>query len=160
MLTVGSALFLDVIAYDICGCVLPDGVDVVAACPELATPQHLLDFGVAFEELLCSNALDGLHDVLGGCCGDGLDECVHMIFVRAQFDEVDVIALLYFKTDCFECVDDTVGQNFPSVLDGENHVVQKTGFVVTLPDMSVFHATNIHRIPLPPKQSFGAIFLV
>ena len=83
-----------------------------------------------------------------------------MVFVCADFDKVNVIAVLYFKTEGGECFDDTVGQYFPSVLDGEYYVIQEAGFVVALPYMTVFHATNIPWIPLPPKQSFGAIVLV
>ena len=83
-----------------------------------------------------------------------------MILVGANFDEVYVIAVLYFKTDVGECFDDTVGQYFPSVLDGEYHVIQEAGRVVAFPYMTIFHATNIHLTSLPPKQSFGAICLV
>ena len=91
---------------------------------------------------------------------DGLYECVEMVVVGADLDEMYVISILDLKKDVCECFDDTVGQNFPPVLNGEYHVVQETGFVVALRRVTVFHATNIPRISLPPKQSFGAMFLV
>ena len=83
-----------------------------------------------------------------------------MVAVGADFDEVDVISVLYSKTDFRERLDHTVGQYFSSILDWTYDVVQQTGFVVTLRDVTVFHSTNILQIPLPPKQSFGAMFLV
>jgi hypothetical protein len=83
-----------------------------------------------------------------------------MILVSADFDEVDVISFLYFKTNLGECFDDTVGQNFPSILHGAYDVIQEAGFVVTLNPVTVLHATNIHLPSLPPKQSFGAMVLV
>src|SRR3989338_2488542 len=83
-----------------------------------------------------------------------------MVSVRANFEKVDIVALLYSKTGFGERFDHTVGQYFPSVLYWTYDVIQQAGFVVTLFNMTVFHATNIHRISLPPKQSFGAIFLV
>ena len=87
-------------------------------------------------------------------------EHVHVIVVSADFDEVDIISLLYFKTDFFERSRHTLGQYFPSVLDGAYHVVQEAACVVPLCDVTVLHATNIHLTSLPPKQSFGAMFLV
>src|SRR3990167_11566533 len=83
-----------------------------------------------------------------------------MVSVRANFEKVDIVALLYSKTGFGERFDHTVGQYFPSVLYWTYDVIQQAGFVVTLFNMTVFHATNIHQISLPPKQSFGAIFLV
>lgn len=159
-----SGVLSTLISYIVCDdglCrVLTDGVDIVSFRPELTTPQHPFDLWVVFEEFFNSDALDGLNDALWGCCGDGLYEHVHMITVCSDFDEVDIIAFLYFKTGFFQSFDDTVGQYFPSILGRTYDVVQQTSFVVTLPDMTVLHVTNILRIPLPPKQSFGAIVLV
>ncbi len=154
------ALVLHILLYDVGRCVLTDGVCIIAFRPELTAPQHPLDLGVVYECLFCSNAFDGLYDVAWRCCGDGLYEQVDVVVVCANFDEVDIIPVLYFKTDFLECLDDTVGQYFPAILDGAYEVVQETGFVVALLRMTVLHATNIHLTSLPPQQSCGAICLV
>ena len=125
-----------------CG-VLTDGVDVKTARPEPSSPQHPFDLRVALEYLLCSNAFDGSNDLAGRCCRDRLDEKVDVVLVGADLDEVDVIAVLYFKADGSECFDDTVAQYFPAVLDGEYRVVEQTRLVVALLDMPIFHARNI-----------------
>ena len=144
-------MIFDIVSYDCFRCVLTDGVNIVAFRPELTTPQHPLDLWIVFENLSCRDALDGLNDIFRGCCGDGLYEKVDVITVRADFDEVDIISLLYSKTDFRERFDHTVGQYFSSILDRTYYVIQQTGFVVTLWDMTVFHSTNILQIPLPPK---------
>lgn len=83
-----------------------------------------------------------------------------MIVIGADFEKVDIISSLYFKTQVGERFNHTVSQYFPSVLNGTDDMVQKAGLVVALPHMTVFHATNIHLSLLSPKQSFGAMFLV
>ena len=153
-------MVLDIVSYESFGCVQTDGVDIVALRPELTTPQHLFDLWILFENLSCRDAFNRLNDVLGGCCGDGLYEQVHVIAVGTNFDEVDLISLLYSKTSFSERFDHTVGQYFPSIPYGTYDVVEKAGFVVALPYMAVFHATNIHRIALTSQQAARQSFLV
>ena len=83
-----------------------------------------------------------------------------MITVSANFDEVDVISLLYFKTGFGERFSYTVGQYFPPVLHGTHNVIQQAGLVVALAYMAVLHATNIHLISLPSQQAARQSFLV
>ena len=45
-LRIPFSLVVDILLYDIDGCVLTDGVDVKSFRPELTTPQHPLDLGV------------------------------------------------------------------------------------------------------------------
>ena len=104
------------------------------------------------------DAFDGLNDLSGGCCGDALYEKVDVVAVGANFDEVDFISLLYFKTGLGECFDHTVGQHFSSVLHWTYDVMQQTGFVVALGDMAVFHSTNIHLTSLPSQQAARQCF--
>ena len=81
-----------------------------------------------------------------------------MIVVGANFDEVDFISLQYAKTGFGKRFDDTVGLYFPSIPYGTYDVVQQAGLVVAFPYMTVFHATNIHRIALTSQPSCAAIF--
>ena len=67
-------MVFNIVPYGVCGCVLTDGVGIVAFRPELTTPQHLFDLWILFENLSCRDALDRLNDVLGRCGGDGLYE--------------------------------------------------------------------------------------
>ena len=98
--------------------------------------------------------------MLGRCCGGALYEQVDVVAVGADFDEVDIISLLYFKTGLDECFDHTVGQYFSSVLYWTYDVIQQAGFVVTLQQMTVLHATNIHPLSLPSQQAARQSFLV
>src|SRR3989338_10493621 len=61
MSVVVFALVLDIVPYGVGCCVLTDGVCIVAFRPEFTTPQHPFDLTVTFEELLCSNAFNGLN---------------------------------------------------------------------------------------------------
>ena len=153
-------MVFDIVSYDCFCCVQTDGVNVVTFRPELSTPQHLFDLWILFENSSCRDAFDRLHDVLGRCCGDGLYEYVDVISVGANFDEVDIIATLYSKTGFRERFDHTVGQYFSSILYGTYDVIQQAGFVVTLCDMTVIHATNIHWIALTSQQAARQSVLV
>ena len=83
-----------------------------------------------------------------------------MIAISANFEEVNIISLLYFNTDFRERFDHTVGQYFPSILYWAYDVIQQAGFVVALAYMAVFHAANIHPISLPSQQAARQSFLV
>ena len=83
-----------------------------------------------------------------------------MIAVSANFDEVDLISLLYSKTGFGERFDHTIGQYFPSVFYWTYDVIQQAGFVVALRDVTILHATNIHLISLPSQQAARQSFLV
>ena len=74
-----------------------------------------------------------------------------MVAVSADFEKVDIIAILYCKTGVLQCFDDTVGQYFPSILYWTYNMVEQTGLGVTLRDVTFFHSTNILQISLPPK---------
>lgn len=84
-------MVFDIVSYDCLCCVQTDGVDIVSFRPELTTPQHPLDLWILFENSSCRDALDGLHNVLGRCCGGALYEQVDVVAVSADFDEVDII---------------------------------------------------------------------
>ena len=66
-----------------------------------------------------------------------------MVAVSADFEKVDIIAILYCKTGVLQCFDDTVGQYFPSILYWTYYVVEQACFVVTSAYMTVLHARNI-----------------
>jgi len=153
-------LIFDIVSYDCLGGVQTDGVDVISACPERSTPQHPLDLRVLFENSSRRDALDRLYDVLGRCRGDRLYEQVHMIAVGADFEKVDIIAILYSKAGFSDCFDHTVGQYFPTILHRTYDVIQQAGFVVALAYMAVLHATNIHRIALTSQQAARQSVLV
>ena len=141
-------MVFDLVSYRVGRCVLSDGVDIVTFRPELTTPQHPLDLWVLFENSSCRDALDGLNNVSRRCCGGALYEKVHVVSISANFEEVDVVSLLYSKTDLLERSGNTVGEYFPSVLDGAYDVIQEKRLVVAFLDV-FFHATNIHLTSLP-----------
>ena len=63
-LMICSALLLHVLFDHLLIAVLPHRVRVVAACPELSSPEHLLRLGVHAKYLPRREALDDLHDHL------------------------------------------------------------------------------------------------
>ena len=129
-LPVCAALFMNILSDHFLIAVLTDGVRVIPARPELSTPEHLLDFGMTAEDLLCSNALDGLNDGRGRHHRDALDEKMDMVFIRPDLDEMDLMSFSYSHTHLFERHLHFFRKDLSSVLGRTDDVVEKQGLVM------------------------------
>ena len=129
-LSVRAALFMNVLSDYFLVAVLTDGIGIVPARPKLSAPEHLLDFGVNAEDLLCGNALDGLHDCGGRQHGDALDEKMDMVFIRPDLDEMDLVSFSYFHADLFEGYLHLFRKHLSSVLGRTDKVVEKKRLVM------------------------------
>ena len=129
-LPVCAALFMNVLSDHFLVTVLTDGVRVIPARPELSTPEHLLDCGMTAEDLLCSNALDGLNDCRRRHHGNALDEKMDMVFIRPDLDEMDLVSFPYSHADLFERHLHFFRKDLSSVLGRTDDVVEKQGLVM------------------------------
>lgn len=59
-LAVCAALLMDILSDYFLISILAHGIYVESARPELPAPEHLLDFGMGAEDLLCGDTLDRL----------------------------------------------------------------------------------------------------
>jgi hypothetical protein len=133
--------------------VLPHGVHVVAARPEVTSPQHLFDFWVVVEDMLGSQAFDDLDDLGGRKNGNRLEKKMHMVLIRANLDEPEFIALLDGKTDVFECFFHWFCKCFLSIFHRTHQMIEKECFVMALGNM-VTHGLILHlRESTPDSQS-------
>src|SRR3954468_16691185 len=71
----------------------------VAAGPELASPQLLLHLGATPEDLPCRRALDDRHQPAPAVGGHRLHEKMHMVLVRADLQELQLVADLERQAD-------------------------------------------------------------
>ena len=102
-LPVRTALFMNVLSDHFLVTVLTHGIRVISTRPELATPEHLLDFGMTAEDLLCSNALDGLNDGRRRHHGNALDEKMDMVCSSAPIStRMDLVSFSYSHAHLFE----------------------------------------------------------
>jgi len=129
-LPVRAALLMNVLSDHFLVTVLTDGICVIPARPELSTPEHLLDFGMTSEDLLCSDALDGLNDCRGRHHGDALDEKMDMVFIRSDLDEMNLVSFSYPHAHIFERYLHLFRKNLSSVLSRTDDVVEKQGLVM------------------------------
>lgn len=134
-LPVCAALFMNVLSDHFLVTVLTDGIRVIPARPELSTPEHLLDFGMTTEDLLRSNALDGLNDCRGRHHGDALDEKMDVVFIRPDLDEMDLVSFFYSHAHIFERYLHFFRKDLSSVLGRADDVVEKQGLVMSLENM-------------------------
>ena len=64
--------------------VLSHGIEIKAAGPEVAAPEHSLDFRMAVEDLPGSDALDRSDHAGGEDIGHGLDQEMHVVFIKSH----------------------------------------------------------------------------
>ena len=124
-----SFVLLALILYVALDCflvaVLTHRINVVAAGPELASPENLRDLRVKREELSCSETFDYLDDLFWRLHGNSLNEEVHMILVCSNFNEPDLIRNLNLSTHFLEGLLNCFCENLLSELCRTNEVVEK-----------------------------------
>ena len=96
------SLFLDILFDGFFIAMEAYGVDRVSCRPELATPEELLDFRMFEEYLFCGDALGDLGNLGWQHHGYRLDEKVDVVFISADFHEVEVIRWRKGCTDFLE----------------------------------------------------------
>ena len=143
-LMVRSALLFYILADCLFIAVLPDGVRVVAACPELSSPKHFLHFTVCAEYLPGSDAFHDLHNYLWGHHGYTLNEEVHMIFIGSNFHEMDLMPFRNTHTDLFQSILHCFTEYLPPVLHRAYYVVKEKRLVVSLVDMFAHASILLH----------------
>ncbi len=77
---------------------LPDSIGIVTACPEVAAPEQLFDFGAMEKYLFGSDRFDYGDYPRDRQCGDTLDEEVDMVLVGTDFNKKDLMGLADGKT--------------------------------------------------------------
>ena len=137
------ALVLDVTLDDIFVGILSHGVHVVAARPEIASPEHLLNLRMGLEDMFGCEAFDDLGDFCGREGGNTLDEEVDVIEIRPDFDEAKFVALLNLKTDLFECLFHRLRQGFFPVFHRTNQVIEQKRLVMAFGDVFT-HPLMLH----------------
>ena len=142
-LSVSPPLVLHVTFDDLFVGILPYGVHVEPARPEVPAPEEALDLGVMIEDMFGGETLDDLRNARGGEERDTLEEKVDMVFIRADLDEADFVALLDVEADILESLFDWFGKGFSSVLHRADQVIEKEGFVVTFVDVFA-HPSRLH----------------
>ncbi len=135
-------MILDVLLYHALGAVLPIRADEVAVSPELPTPQLLLDFGAGAKNLSRRDALDDLHDPLRAVRRHGLQQKMHVVALRADLKERDLVALADFQARLFELLIHRLAEDHPPVLRWTDDVVHQHRDVVALTDV-LAHARSL-----------------
>lgn len=103
--------------------VLSHGIEIKAAGPEVAAPEHSLDFRMAVEDLPGSDALDRSDHAGGEDIGHGLEQEVDVVVIQANLGKVNFIAFRDAQTNGFEGLGDWGGDGFSAILDREDRVV-------------------------------------
>jgi len=143
-LMIRSALLFYVLPDNPLVAVLPDGVRIIAACPELSSPKHLFHLSVSAEYLPGSDALDDLDNRLRGHDGYALDEEVYMIFIGADLHEMDLVSFRNSHADLFQGVFHCFGKYLPPVFCRAHYMVEEERLVVSLEDMFAHSSILLH----------------
>ena len=100
-------------------------IDIVTFGPELTAPKLLFHLWVKFEDLFGGDALYCLDNLAGTFRWNTLYQKVYMVFVRSNFNELNLIPLRYLKADVFQTLVNFFSENNASVLRRANKVVEK-----------------------------------
>ena len=146
-----SPLVLKVLLYDLLVGILSHGIHIVTARPELAAPQHLLDFGMETENFSGRDALHGSDDFTRGVHGNTLNQKMNMIAVKANLQKMNLVPLLYLQANLFEGLRNGTAQNFSSIFDRTHKMIQKQAFVMALVDM----LTHNHKYIISARDTRG-----
>lgn len=150
-----SALVLEVLLDYLLIGVLPYGIHVVAARPELAAPEHLFDLRVQTENFSRRNALYRPDYFLRGVHRNTLYQKMDMVPVQAYFQKMNLVPLLDLKTDFLEGLRNGIAQYFSPIFDRANKMIQKQAFVMVLVDMLAHNHKYRNIITRHPRQAVG-----
>lgn len=147
-----AALLMNILSDYFLIPILADGVGIESARPELSAPEHFLDFGVAAEDFLRGDALDGLNYRCRRHHGDALDEKMDVVFIRPDLDEMYLMAFSYPHTDIFERHLHCFRKDLSSVLGWTYNMVEKQSLVMAFENMFT------HTLILPQARVAGNAF--
>ena len=136
------ALILDVLLYHAFVPVLADRADEVAVRPELPAPQLLLDFGAGAQDFSRRDALDNLHHPLRAVRRHRLHQEMHVVAVRANLKERDLVALADLQARLLELLIHGLAEDHPPVLRRADDVVHQHRDVMALVD-ELAHARSL-----------------
>lgn len=114
--------------------VTADCADVIPVRPELATPEVPLYRGDAVEHLAGGEAFDHPHDLRRAVRGDGLHEEVHVVSVRPDLQERNLIPDRDLEADVSEHLVYVRRDHRTPVLRRTDDVVEQDGDVVAAVD--------------------------
>lgn len=148
LFVIDQALVLDVVANDRLVCVATDRVDVIAACPQCATPQLGLDAWDATENLTSGDTFYRLDDLRRTHRRYRLNQKMHVVFVRANFDEDNLVAIANVEANITKRLINLIREDRTTVLRGANNVVEQHGDVVAFVD-EVAHICTSYQTSTP-----------
>ena len=145
-LMIGSALFLHVLLDHLFIAVLSYGVRVVAACPELSSPEHFLHLCMRVEYLLGGEAFNDLHDHFRGHHGNTLDEEMHVVLVGSNLHEMNLVSFRNAHADLLQSIFHCFGKYLSSVFCRAYDMVKEERLVVSLEDMFTHPPILLHAV--------------
>ena len=148
LFVIDQALVLNVVANDCLVPVATDRVDVIAARPKSAAPQLSFDAWDAPKNLASGNTLYRLNDLRRTHRRHGLNEEMHVIFVRANLDEPNLVAIANVEANIAKRRIDFIREDRTAVLRRTDNVVEQHGDVVAFVD-EVAHISTSYQISAP-----------
>lgn len=129
------SLILEIFPYHILVGVLSHRIHIVAARPEPPAPKLPFDLGVEPENFLRRDALQSVDDLSRGEHRDTLNKKMGVVAIKADFQKVNLVPLLYSQTHRTKGLRDFLAQNITAILDGTDKMIHQQTLVVALVDM-------------------------
>ncbi len=115
----GLPLVLEVFLYYLFIGILTDRIHIIAARPKSAAPKQPLHFGMKSEDFFGRNVLDRPDYLLGGIRRNTLNQKMNVVPTKINIQKINLITLLYFKTDCLQVAEIESVRTFLPYLIGQ-----------------------------------------
>ncbi len=103
----------------------PNRIDIVSFGPELPTPKLFFHLRVKLEKLYGGNALDSLDYLAWTLRWNTLYQKMNMVFVRPNFNELNLIPLRYLKANVLQRQVNCFAEHNPPIFGWAYKVVEK-----------------------------------
>lgn len=148
----GFSLVLEVLLNYLFIWVLSDSIHIISACPKFAAPKHPFYFGMEPENLLGRDALDRTDYHFRSVRRNTLDQKMNLVAIKTYFQKMDIIPLLYTKTNLFERRRNVITKYISPIFDWTNKMIKQQALVMPLVNVITHNHKSTYQDPTP-RQS-------
>lgn len=153
------SLVLEIFLYDLLIGILAYRVHVISTRPKLTAPKHPFHFWMKPKYFLCGNTLYRVDNLFRSIHRNALNQKMNVVAIKAYFQKMNFISLLYPKANLFESDTNLITQNFSPIFYRTYKMIQKQALVMTFVDMFT-HTHKYKYLYATPEAEPRGILLI
>lgn len=153
----GFSLVLEVFLYYLFICVLSNSIHIISACPKFTAPKQLFHFGMEPEYFLGRDALDRTDYIFRSVRRNTLDQKMNVVAIKTYLQKMNLVPLLYTKTNLFERSRNVIAKYISPIFDGTNKMIKQQALVMPLVNVITHNHKNTYQYATP-RQSLEEFY--